>query len=437
MAGWVIIISEALMKVDVQIIDSVTKKLEVIVSEDEIKKIEDGIYNELKKQAKIKGFRPGKAPRNIIAALYKDYIEEEIKNRLLKNTMVNALKEADISPLSEPIVDFLEEDGLKGYVLECEVVPEIELPEYKGIEVEVEPINITEEDINKRIENIRLLHAEMKMREETEGAENGDFVVISYQGFLSGTPLKDVKSDAYPIELGSSSIMPEFEKEIYGLKIGEDKEFTIDFPDDYPDKDVRGKSVLFKVHVKEVRQKILPEIDDDFAKDMGFDNLEAMKENIKGELLKEKERNRNKVIYQKIVDKILEGIDIPVPKRYLEKKVESMIENAEARYPTEGLDDEVKMNIESTLRKDFEEKAILMIKKDILLTRIAKKEEIKIEDSDVDDRIKRIAEDSKRPFTEIKGFYERNNLIDSLKDIILEEKTLNLLKDNAVIKETP
>ncbi|MCX8110449.1 MAG: trigger factor [Syntrophorhabdaceae bacterium] len=425
------------MKVDVQTIDSVTKKLEVIIPADDIKKIEDGIYNELKKQAKIKGFRPGKAPRNIIAALYKDYIEDELKSRLLKNTMFNALKEADINPLGEPIVNFLEEDGLKGYVLECEVIPEIELPQYKGIEVETEPINITEEEINKRIENIRLLHAEMRMREENEGAESGDFVVISYQGFLSGVPLKDVKSDAYPIELGASSVMPEFEKEIFGLKIGEDKEFTIDFPEDYPDKDICGKSVLFKVHVKEVRKKILPELDDDFAKDMGFDNLDAMKANIKNELFKEKEKNRNKIIYQKIVDKILEGIDIPVPKRYLEKRVESMIEDAEARYPSEGIAEDVKKNIESTLRKDFEEKAVLRIKKDILLTKIAEKEEIKIEDGDVDERIKRIAEDSKRPFIDIKNFYERNNLIDSLKDIILEEKTLNLLKDNAIIRETP
>jgi len=173
------------MKIDVQVIDNVTKKLEVRIPEEDIKRIEEGIYNELKRQAKIKGFRPGKAPRNIIATFYKDYIDDELRNRLVKNTMFDALKEADINPIGEPIVDFLEEDGLKGYVLECEVIPEIELPEYKGIEVEVEPINITEEDINKRIESIRLLHAEMRMKEADEGAEEGDFVVISYQGFLS------------------------------------------------------------------------------------------------------------------------------------------------------------------------------------------------------------------------------------------------------------
>lgn len=427
------------MKVDVQVIDTVTKKIEVTFSGDDIRKIEEKIYDELKRQAKIKGFRPGKVPRNIITAYYKDYIEDELKKRLVNSTMLDALEESKVRPLGEPILSFIEENELSGYVLECEVVPDIDLPDYKGIEVEAEPITVSDDEVNARLENIRLLHAEMRMRgndEGDEGAQKGDFVVISYQGFLDGKPIKEVKADSYPIELGSSSVLPEFENEIYGLKIGEDKEFFIDFPDDYPDKDICGKKVKFQLHVKEVRYKILPELDDDFARDMDFDNLDKMKENIREELIKEKERSRNRVIYQKIVDKILEGIDIPIPKRYLESKVESMLEDAKTRYPSEGVTEDIKLNIESTLRKDFEEKAKTKIKTDILLARIAEREGIKVEDMDVEERIKRIAQDSRRPYTDIMGFYERNNLIDNLKGVILEEKTLNFLKDQAIIKET-
>lgn len=424
------------MKVDVQVIDTVTKKIEVTFSGDDIRKIEEKIYDELKRQAKIKGFRPGKVPRNIITAYYKDYIEDELKKRLVNSTMLDALEESKVRPLGEPILSFIEENELSGYVLECEVVPDIDLPDYKGIEVEAEPITVSDDEVNARLENIRLLHAEMRMRGNDEGAQKGDFVVISYQGFLDGKPIKEVKADSYPIELGSSSVLPEFENEIYGLKIGEDKEFFIDFPDDYPDKDICGKKVKFQLHVKEVRYKILPELDDDFARDMDFDNLDKMKENIREELIKEKERSRNRVIYQKIVDKILEGIDIPIPKRYLESKVESMLEDAKTRYPSEGVTEDIKLNIESTLRKDFEEKAKIKIKTDILLARIAEREGIKVEDMDVEERIKRIAQDSRRPYTDIMGFYERNNLIDNLKGVILEEKTLNFLKDQAIIKET-
>ncbi len=424
------------MKVDVKDIDNVTKKIEVTFSQDDIKEIEDKVYDDLKKQAKIKGFRPGEIPKNIITAYYKDYIDEEVKKRLVNSTMYDALIESKIKPLGEPILSFIEDNGLNGYILECEIVPDIELPEYKGIEVEAEPINVSEEEIKKRLDSIRLLHAEMRMRGEEEAAQKGDFVVISYQGFLNDKPLKSIKADAYPIELGSSSVMPEFENEIYGLKMNDDKEFSIDFPDDYPDKDICGKKVLFKIHVKEIRQKILSELDDDFAKDMGFDDLEKMKENIKEELIKEKERARNKVIYQKIIDKMLEGIDIPIPKRYLEGKVESMLEDAKTRYPSEGIGEDIKENLESTLRKDFEEKAQAKIKADILLVKIAEKENISVDDNEVEDRIMRIAQDSRRPYEEVRSFYDRNNLLDRLRDVVLEEKTLNFLKDQAVLKET-
>ncbi|MCX7965312.1 MAG: trigger factor, partial [Syntrophorhabdaceae bacterium] len=360
------------------------------------------------------------------------YIEMELRKRVVEFTMGNALKEVNINPVGDPIIDFLDDDGFKGYTIECEILPEIELPEYKGIEVEVEPIIITEEEIQKRMENIRQLYAQMEMKKEDEGAEKDDFMIISYQGFLDGEPLKEVKTDYYPVELGNSILMPEFESALYGMKIGEDKEITIDFPEDYPDKDIAGKKVLFKIHVKEIRKKILPELDDDFAKDMGFDNLEKMKESVMNDLRKEKESGRNKIIFQKIIDALFEKIDIPVPKRYLEKRVQAMLQDAKQRYEAEGVPTD---NLEKNLRKDFEHKAEKRIKTDILLIKIAEKENIKLEETDIEERLKRIAEDARRPFNDVKSFYERNELMEGLKSMILEEKTLNFLKDNAIIKE--
>lgn len=425
------------MKVDVCSIDNLTKKVEVIVSEEDKKPVEEQIYDELKRQVKIKGFRPGKVPKNIINAFYRDYIEAELKKRIVEFTMGNALKEVDIKPVGEPIIDFLDDDGFRGYTIECEVLPEIELPEYKGIEVEVEPITISEDEIQRRMENIRQLYAQMEMKGDDEGAEKDDFMIISYQGFLDGEPLKEVKTDYYPVELGNSMLMPEFESALYGMKIGEEKEITIDFPEDYPDKDIQGKKVLFKIHVKEIRKKILPELDDDFAKDIGFDNLEKMKENVENDLRKEKEAARNKIIYQKIIDSLFEKTDIPVPKRYLEKRVQSMLEDAKQRYENEGAAGELKENLEESLRKDFEMKAEKRIKSDIILIKIAEKENIRLEEKDVEERLKRIAEDARRPYNDVKSFYEKNDLMESLKGMILEEKTLNFLKDNAIVKEIP
>ncbi len=424
------------MKVDIQEIDNLTKKVEVIVSDEDTKPIEDEIYNELKKQVKVKGFRPGRVPKNIINAFYKDYIEAELKKRIVESTMGNALNEVNIKPIGDPIIDFFDDDGFKGYTIECEVIPHFEPPEYKGIEVEVEPITVSEDDVKRRMENIRQLYAQMEMKSEEEGAEKDDFMIISYQGFLDGKPLQEVKTDNYPVELGNSMLMPEFESALYGMKIGEDKEITIDFPDDYPDKDICGRRILFKIHVKEIRKKILPELDDDFAKDMGFDNLEKMRESVENDLRKEKESARNKIIYQKIIDSLLEKVDIAVPKRYLEKRVQSMLEEAKQRYEAEGITEDIMKNLEVNLRKDYEQKAEKRIKTDFLLIKIAEKENIKLDEKDVEERLKRIAEDARRPYNDVKSFYERNELLESLKGIILEEKTLNFLKDNAVIKET-
>ncbi|HOP85762.1 MAG TPA: trigger factor [Syntrophorhabdaceae bacterium] len=423
------------MKVDIQEIDNLTKKVEVVITEEDTKPVEEEIYNELKRQVKFKGFRPGKVPKNIINAFYKDYIDAELKKRVVESTMGNALKEVNIKPIGDPLIDFLDDDGFKGYTIECEIIPNFELPEYKGIEVEVEPITITEDEIKRRMENIRQLYAQMEMRGEDEGAEKDDFMIISYQGFLDGEPLKEVKTDYYPVELGNSMLMPEFESALYGMKIGQDKEITIDFPEDYPDKDICGKKVLFKIHVKEIRKKILPELDDDFAKDLGFDNMEKMRESVENDLRKEKEAGRNKIIYQKIIDSLFEKIDIPVPKRYLEKRVQSMLEEARQRYEAEGVTEEAKENLEANLRKDFEQKAEKRIRTDFLLIKIAEKENIKLEEKDVEERLKRIAEDARRPYNDVKNFYERNELMESLKGVILEEKTLNFLKDNAIIKE--
>jgi len=425
-----------MMKVDIQEIDNLTKKVEVIVSDEDTKPIEDEIYNELKKQVKVKGFRPGRVPKNIINAFYKDYIEAELKKRIVESTMGNALNEVNIKPIGDPIIDFFDDDGFKGYTIECEVIPHFEPPEYKGIEVEVEPITVSEDDVKRRMENIRQLYAQMEMKSEEEGAEKDDFMIISYQGFLDGKPLQEVKTDNYPVELGNSMLMPEFESALYGMKIGEDKEITIDFPDDYPDKDICGRRILFKIHVKEIRKKILPELDDDFAKDMGFDNLEKMRESVENDLRKEKESARNKIIYQKIIDSLLEKVDIAVPKRYLEKRVQSMLEEAKQRYEAEGITEDIMKNLEVNLRKDYEQKAEKRIKTDFLLIKIAEKENIKLDEKDVEERLKRIAEDARRPYNDVKSFYERNELLESLKGIILEEKTLNFLKDNAVIKET-
>jgi trigger factor len=423
------------MKIEVEALDKVRKKIEVILPDETIAGLREGIYNELKKRAKIKGFRPGKIPRPILMNFYKDHIEEEVRKKMVETTMRFALAEAKVEPIAEPLVDFIEEEGRSGYTLECEVLPEIEMPEYKGVEVQVEPITVTGEEIDKRIDGLAEMHAQIQTKEADAVAEKGDFLVLKYQGYQNGKPLKEVKSEAYPVELGAANLMPEFESTLYGMKPGEEKEATIHFPDDYPDKDIASKDILFKLSLKELRQKIRPEINDDFAKDLNFDNMEAMREGMVKEIEKEKESARKQAISRQIIEKLIQAVEIPVPPRSLERRIESMLQDARNRLNMDRFPEEERLKIEANFAKEFEAKAEEKIKSEILLFKIATKEGISADEGDVQGRMQKMAEETRRPYEDVKAFYEEYNLVANLREGILQEKTLNFLMDNAIIKE--
>ncbi len=278
------------------------------------------------------------------------------------------------------------------------------------------------------------MHAELILKEGV-GAAKGDLVVIKYQGYANGKPLKEVVAESYPLELGTNTLMPEFENIIYGMKVNEEREIEITFPDDYPDKDIAQKTILFKVMLKEIREKRLPEVNDEFAKDVGFENIEDLKNGLRKEIEKEKERVKNQTIIQKIHQFLIQGIDIPVPKRLLERRLEMMVDEAKSRFKTDNLTSDEIGNLEQNLRREFEGRAEERIKVEIVLSKIAEKEGIKVEDSEVLERIKKIAEETKRSYQDIVDFYKRNNLMGRLKDVIVEEKTNTFLKENALIKE--
>ncbi|MDR2019084.1 MAG: trigger factor [Syntrophobacterales bacterium] len=424
------------MKVEVTNIDQVRKKVEVILPEEMVKELENEIYDELKKQAKIRGFRPGKTPKSIIAAYYKDYVDEELKKRMVQTTMPEALSTAAISPVTEPFADFIESDGQRGYTLECEVQPEFEVPEYKGIEIEVAKIAVTDEELNGRLDGIRNMHAEMHMREEDSAAAKGDFLIIKYQGYVDGKPEKDIATEGYPLELGTTTLLADFETALIGMKAGEEKDVTIDFPDDYPDTSIASKTVVFHVTVKEIREKRLPDLNDEFAKDLSFDSMEAMRVAITKEMEKEKEVGENRNVHQQITRALVSRVDIPVPERYLEKRTTAMVEEAKSRFRGQGQTSaEEDRALDENLRKEFGPRTEERIKAEMIFVKIAEKEEITVSEDEVTEKIKKFAEDAKRPYSEVYDFYRQYDLMGGLRQGIMEEKTVELIRSHAVVKE--
>ncbi len=423
------------MKVQVEDVDRTRRKIEVTVDEEQIRELQNAIYEDLRKRAKIKGFRPGKIPRSVLASYYKDFVAEELKQKVAESTISAALSEAHVDPVSEPVLKFRDEKDAYGYTMECEVAPDFDLPVYKGLEVEAEPLKITPEEVDNRLEALKQMHAEV-VTKETDNAQKGDLVIIKYQGYVDGKPLKEARSESYPLDLGSTTLLPEFETAVIGMKKGEEKEVEIEFAADHPDKDVASKRVLFKILLKEVKEKRLPEINDEFAKDLGLENLERLRESVTADIQKEKEKQRRDKISEKIVDQLIAATDIPVPARLLERRVAGMVQDAKTRMKANALPAEEERGIDTMLKKEFEPQAERGLRAGMLLSRIAEQEQIKVEDSEIEARIKKIAEDTKRGYDYIKEFYEKHNLLDSLKSGMLEEKTMDLLIASAHIKET-
>jgi trigger factor len=423
------------MKVEVESLDRVRKNIEVTLEEAKVDELREGIYEELKKGAKIKGFRPGKVPKSVIRTYYKDYINDELKRKMVEETMEEALAETEVKPVSEPRIEFLEEDNRYGYKMECEIVPEFELPTYEGIEVEVELVKVTDEEVAERLEAMRQMHTEMIDRPEGEVARKGDFAIIRYEAFHNGKPFEGAKADAYPLDLGSANLMPEFENAVTGMKAGEEKEVEINFPAGYPDKNIAGKKLLFKVLVKEVKEKKLPELGDEFAKDVGFENMDKLRSEVIKELEKTKEVQRKDAITEQIADFLLANTDIPVPARLLAKRVEMLVQEARSRMKTGVLNDEQDRSFNAALQKEYEPEAEKRIRMGMLLAKIADREGIHVEDYETDERLKRIAEETKRAYDYIKEFYDKYDLKSNLRESILHEKTISLLMEKATVKE--
>ena len=423
------------MKVEIESLDRVRKNIEVILEEAMIAELREGIYHDLKKSAKIKGFRPGKVPKSVIQAYYKDYIDEELKRKMVEETMEKAFAETNVKPVSEPRIEFLEEDDRYGYKIECETVPEFELPTYEGIEVEAELVRVTDEEVAERLESMRQMHAEMIDRPGGEAARKGDFVIIRYEAFQDGKPVEGVKADAYPLDLGNSNLMPEFEDAVTGMKAGEEKEVEINFPADYPDKNIAGKGLLFKVMVKEVKEKRLPELGNEFAKDVGFENMDKLRSEVIKGLEKAKEVQRKDAITDQIANFLLAHTDIPVPARLLAKRVEVLVQEARSRMKTGVLSDEQDRSFNAALQKECEPEAEKRIRMGMILARIAEREGLRVEDQETDERLRRIAEETKRAYDYIKEFYDKYDLKSNLRESILHEKTIGFLMEKAVVKE--
>jgi len=422
------------MKTSVEEISSIKKKVFIEIPEDQVNKEVESFYKDLGKKAKIKGFRPGKVPRNILERYFKDYVKTEVVQKLIQDTYPQALSEIDLQPVSPPVIDPGEFEGGKSfqYSAVIEVKPDIKLEGYTGLKIEGKKEEVKDEEVEERLRALQNLHANLKTISEARPIQAGDFVIVDYEASMGGKPLEGGKAIDFTVEVGSGQFIPALEEKLIGLKPEEEKEIEVSFPEDYGYQKWAGKTISFHVKIKEIKEKILPPLDDEFAKDLGdYSSFDELKAKLKSEIEKEKELVLERQLKDQVVDQLLEANPFEVPESLVEEQAKAMVSDTKLKLAAQGV---VLKNLgvtEEKLQEDYKAMAQKQVKTFLILDKIASQEGIAVTDEEADDRLKEMAERMHQKFDVVKRYYEKNGLLPEVKAGIIRDKILNFLLEKA------
>ncbi len=429
------------MEIVVENVSDLGRKLTITLPEDMVGKELDKAYNKLKKEVRIKGFRRGKIPRSVLEKNYRQQVEAEVGEQLVQETYFDAIEQEGLDTVVHPeIVEHnFPEDGTFSYVAMVDVKPVFDLTEYKGLEIEKPSTDVTEKEVDARIEELRRSHAVLKSADEEHGIEKDDIVIVDFQGFHNEKPMKQVHNTDYSIDVGQGRLGEEFESKLLGLKKGEKTIYEIDFPVDYPNPILAGKTVEFKVDIKDVKERIKPALDDEFAKDINPDheNLDDLRKEIREELKKEKERTLEGELDDRIMEKLIQLHPFEVPRRLVMYEVQEMVKQTEENLKRGGMTlESAGINLEELIEqnKPIAEKRV---RGDFILKKVAEVEEIKLTDDDIEQGYQRIADEYNMTLDEVKSYFKRREEILPFINELLNEKLLTFLRENANFIEVP
>lgn len=375
-------------------------KLTFEIRPDKIKEGLDIAFNKVKKSLNVPGFRKGRVPRQIFNKMYgEEALYQDALNALLPEAYANAVSESKIKPVSQPEINVESMEKDSAWVLSAKVTvePEVELGEYKGLEVMKHSTDVSNKEVADELERRRQQQAELVLKEDEPAAE-GDTVVIDFEGKVDGKPFDGGKAENYSLELGSKTFIPGFEDQLVGHKAGDEVEVKVTFPDDYQAKDLQGKDAVFEVKIHEVKQKELPELDDDFAKDIDddVDTLEELKAKVKDEIKEQKEAAAKNAVQEEAISKAVENAKIgDIPEAMIEDDVQRQMDQYFSGMQQQGINPDMYFKLTGTseedLRKQFREGSEERVKTNLVLEAIVEKENIEISEDEINDEIKDLA----------------------------------------------
>jgi trigger factor len=429
-------VTETSVAVKVEDISPVKKKMSFDIPWADVKRELDAVYQNVGKKAKIKGFRQGKVPKKILETYYKEYAENETVSNLINRFYGEALTKHELVPLTQPQIEQngIETDKDFVFFATIEVESNLEPKNYTGLELEKEEYNITEQDIDSRLQKMREMFATMEEVAEDKTVIAGNYVNINFQGTLDGQSLKELKAENYFLEIGSKMFVPGFEEQLIDLKKSDSKTFTIKFPEDYHVENLKGKDVVFSVTINNIREKKLPDIDENFVKNFDkYETLEELKKDVKKILEEENEMKADVALMDRIIDKLLENNIFEVPSSLIERQILYMMAETQRRMVASGLDQQKATEMSFKLHDGFKNEATKIVKAALLLKSIAKQETIEVTEQEIDAKIEEIAEKNVQEFATLKKSFEQNGLIENIRTELLHKKVFDLIKEKSHI----
>ena len=413
-------------------------KLEFTVEAQKFDETMKKVYFKTVKYFNIPGFRKGKAPMNIIERYYgKEIFYEDTFNEILQEVYDRELRESNITAVSYPDLD-VKQIGKGQDLIFTAVVqtkPEVKPGKYKGIEIKKVEYNVSDEDINHELGHMQERNSRM-VTVDDRAVENGDITVIDFEGFVDGKAFEGGKAEGHELTIGSNTFIPGFEDQIIGMKIDEEKDINVKFPEEYFSKELAGKDATFKVKLHEIKKKELPELDDEFAKDVSeFDTLKELKESIKEKLEKENEQKAKYETEEAAIKAVCDNTEIDIPSGMIETEIDHMEKDMEQRMQYQGLTLDMYLQMigktKEEFRKEYEDQAKDAVKSRLVIEAVANEEKIEADDKEVDEKIKEMAENYGKTEDELKS---NESLRNYLKENLKTEKTIEFIVKNAKIK---
>ncbi len=412
--------------------------IEIEVEASRVRKAFDRAYRDLAKQVRVKGFRPGKAPRSVLEKLYGASVAEQLEHTLVSDTLADAVGLSGIQPISEPAISAgkPQPDANFKYTASLEVAPEIELPDLSGLPAIRPEVSVADSEVDERVEELRTANAPLVEEAEGTAIATGHFATIDFVGRVGGDLFEGGSGQGVQLEIGASRFIPGFEDQLIGAQAGDDRDVNVSFPDPYGNAELAGKDAVFAVHVVDVRKRQVPELDDEFAKDVGdFDSLDALRAKLREDLESGQERESKETFRTTLMDALLERMEFAVPPGMIDRQLEGQLASAQRRLEGQLDHDAVHTQL-GRWREEWRPRAERDVREMLVLQSIAKRQQIEVADDEIAARIDGLVGERERPAARLRELHEDEQLKEAMRLQLRDEKVLDFLASTAKIEES-